>query len=309
MPIRGAAPAMAVWHAALAVVLTGVCMPASAWGDEGHRILATIAYGRLEPAVRKAVDVLLAADTDPLTARDFVSRSTWADRWRDLDRNTTKKQYNATRHWHFADIELDGGSLAQACQDHPPLPEHTLASAGPAQACVVDKIDQFTAELRDPATTKAERRKALEFVIHFVGDVHQPLHTADHKDGGGNGVPVIYGNLKSPDTLHAYWDRHLVERLGRDPAKAAVALARSITREQLRRWSTGSTADWAEESHQSAKSVAYDFSGEASFVDDHGGEGLRLDAAYEARALPVVREQLSKAGVRLAALLNTALKR
>jgi hypothetical protein len=277
---------------------------AMAWSDEGHKIVAAIAYARLTPATRKTVDEILKADEDKLTAPDFVSRATWADRYRDADRDGAKKQYNATRQWHFVDIEIEGGTLDEACFGHPPLPAGTRASAGPAKACVVDKIEQFTAELRNPATIKAERVLALKFLLHFVGDLHQPLHAADHQGSGGNAVPVHYGHLTEPDKLHAYWDRHLVEMLGTDPKKVAANLNAAITDAQAGQWSSGSPADWAKESFEKAKTVAYNFDGEASFVDGQGHTGAHLDAIYEARALPVVMEQLSKAGVRLATILN-----
>jgi hypothetical protein len=97
---------------------------------------------------------LLAADTDPLTAHDIASEATWADRYRyrDSDRDTTKIRCEATWRWHLVDIELAQPDLAPACLGHPPLPPGVPASKGSPQACVVDKIDQFTAELSDRAT-------------------------------------------------------------------------------------------------------------------------------------------------------------
>ena len=282
--------------------------PARAWGDAGHEIIATIAHARLTPAARARVDALLAADTDPLTAPDFVSRATWADRWRDADRDTTRVNYLATRQWHFADIQIDGGSLAEACNHHPPLPERTPASEGPAAACVVDKVEQFTAELRHPDTPKAEKLLALKFLLHFVGDLHQPMHAADNHDRGGNAVPVRYGGMASPTNLHSYWDFGLVQQLGADPRAVGAALNSAITSAQAGAWSAGSAARWAEDAHARARAVAYDFAGMAAFTDANGVAGWTLEAAYDARALPVVREQLSKAGVRLAAVLNAALK-
>ena len=288
----------------LAACIGGVGADAVAWGDKGHEIVAAIAYARLTPATRKIIDAMLASDNDKLTAPDFVSRATWADRYRDGDRNTTKKHYLATRQWHFVDIEIEGGTLDEACNHHPPLPPGAPASAGPAKDCVVDKIDQFTAELHDPVTTKAEKLLALKFLMHFVGDLHQPLHAADHHDSGGNAVPVLYGHRTVPDKLHAYWDHHLVEMLGTDPKKVAATLNNVITADQASQWSLGKPADWAEESFARAKTVVYDFNGVGTFVDDEGHTGERLNALYDSRALSVVKEQLSKAGVRLAATLN-----
>jgi hypothetical protein len=174
-----------------------------AWGDEGHEIVAAIAYARLTPAVRKKVDALLASDKDQLSAADFVSRATWADKWRDSDRNTTKVRYKATQNWHFVDIEIDNPDLDAACFKHPPLPAGTLASAGPADDCVVDKINEFAAELDNSSTSRAEKILALKFLEHFVGDLHQPLHSADHHDRGGNDLHILYAKRTKPDKLHA----------------------------------------------------------------------------------------------------------
>jgi hypothetical protein len=281
---------------------------AMAWGDEGHEIVAVIAYAHLTPAAKKRVDALLAADKDKLSARDFVSRATWADKWRDSDRNSTEIRYRATHNWHFVDIEIDSPNIDAACSNHPPLPAGTAASAGPANDCVVDKIDQFAAELGNPSTSKTEKILALKFLLHFVGDLHQPLHAADNHDRGGNEVPVLIGKHPVHDNLHSYWDTQLVQRLGKDPKTVGAILNKRITKTKAGEWSRGTPTDWAKESFDAAKSVAYNFSGEKRFFDDHGGKGERLDAKYNSRALPVVREHLSKAGIRLAAVLNDALK-
>jgi hypothetical protein len=291
-----------------ALALSVATFDARAWGDEGHKIVATIAYARLTPAAKKKVDALLAADNDKLTAPDFVSRATWADKWRDSDRDTTKVRYSATHNWHFVDIEIDSPNLDAACNNHPALPSGSPASAGPANDCVVDKIEQFSKELGDPGSTKAEKILALKYLEHFIGDLHQPLHAADHHDRGGNQVPVLYAKKTVPDNLHAYWDTQLVQRLGKDPKAVGATLNKGISNANAAAWSKGTPPDWAKESFAKAKATAYSFAGEQSFIDDHGGKGERLDAIYDKRALPVVREQLSKAGIRLSLILNEALK-
>jgi hypothetical protein len=111
-------------------------------------------------------------DTDTLTDHDIASEATWADKYRDSDRYTTKIRHQATRLWHFVDIELDEPNLASACFGHPPLPSGIPASKGPPRACVVDKVDQFAAELANPSTAASERLLALKFLLHFVGDLH-----------------------------------------------------------------------------------------------------------------------------------------
>jgi hypothetical protein len=295
-------------RALLALLLASVALDALAWGDEGHEIVAAIAYARLTPSAKKKADALLAADKSTLTARDFASRATWADKYRDSDRNTTRVRYDATEQWHFTDIELHNPDLDAACFNHPPLPSGTAASAGPAKDCAVDKISEFSEELSKPSTAQAEKILALKFLLHFAGDIHQPLHSADNHDRGGNDVGIVFGSRAAHGELHAYWDTELVKRLGTDARTVAAALNKRITKARANEWAKGAPADWAKESFDEAKSVAYNFSGEKTVTDDHGGTAERLDATYDKRALPVVREQLSKGGVRLAAVLNAALK-
>jgi len=104
---------------------------AVAWGDEGHEIIALIADRYPDPAVRAKVAAQLAADTDMLTDHDIASEATWADKYRDSDRNTTNARYEATWRWHFVDIEIAEPDLASACFGHPSLPAGVPASEGP----------------------------------------------------------------------------------------------------------------------------------------------------------------------------------
>jgi hypothetical protein len=217
----------------LLAAVTAVPHPAIAWGDKGHEIIALIAEHYLDPAARAKVILLLAGDADTLTEHDVGSEATWADKYRDSDRYTTKIRYQATRLWHFVDIELDEPNLASACFGHPPLPSGIPASKGPPRACVVDKIDQFATELANPATADSERLLALKFVLHFVGDLHQPLHAADDHDAGGIKELVTAEGLH-PGNLHRYWDIEFVEQLGTDARQVAGKLIGQISETQLR---------------------------------------------------------------------------
>ncbi len=163
--------------------------PALAWGDDGRKTVALIAEHFLTPAAKTQVDALLAADTDNLTQHDIASEATWADRYRDA--NHSKDHYDATKRWHFVDLEITDPDMKAACFDRKPLPAGTLASNGDKMACTVDKITQFAAELEAPVTDADERLVALKFLLHFVGDMHQPLHASDNNDAGGNSVKVM----------------------------------------------------------------------------------------------------------------------
>jgi len=156
---------------------------------------------------------LLAADTDPLTAHNIAAAATWADKFRDANQNGAREK---TRQWHFVDIEIASPDLDQACFGHPPVPPGTPASNGPEQDCVVDKIQEFAAELANPATDPEEQIVALKFLLHFVGDLHQPLHAADDHDRGGNDKRVSAAGFRAGN-LHHFWDAAFVDQLGPNP--------------------------------------------------------------------------------------------
>jgi len=285
----------------LLVAAGAVPHPALAWGDEGHEIIALIAEHYLDPAARAKVILLLAGDADTLTEHDVASEATWADKYRDSDRYTTKIRYQATRLWHFVDIELDEPNLASACFGHPPLPSGIPASKGPPRACVVDKIDQFAAELANPATADSERLLALRFLLHFVGDLHQPLHSADDHDAGGTKKLVTAEGLH-PGNLHRYWDIELVEQLGTDPRQVAARLIGQISEAQRQEWASGKPTDWAMEAFTLARNDAY------GLLPRPGDQGTySLPSGYVDQAVTDVGLQLSRAGVRLAFILSQVL--
>jgi hypothetical protein len=275
---------------------------ARAWGEEGHMVIALIADQYLQPAVRARVATLLQGDTSGVVAdRSMASESVWADRYRDSDRNTTRVRYLATGQWHYVDIELDAPDLAAACFGRVSLPAGVAASAGPANDCVVDKIDQFREELSDARTPVDEQRVALQFLLHFVGDLHQPLHAADEHDQGGNleqvdapGSPAL--------NLHRYWDTQLVQALGTDARSVAAALIGQISPQDLEVWQRGSSADWAMESFGVGKSTTF-----GMLPSPYEAHHYHLSAAYVQAATDAVRLQLKRAGVRLALLLNQTL--
>ena len=131
---------------------------ALAWGDEGHKVVALVAQSFLDADVRKRVVALLAADTSNLTAHDIASEATWADKFRDANVDGSR---NKTKQWHFVDIEITAPDFDQACFNHPKIPAGTTAADGPADDCVVDKIQEFAAELANPATDLEEQVTAL----------------------------------------------------------------------------------------------------------------------------------------------------
>jgi hypothetical protein len=273
----------------------GLPTGAAAWGSEGHQIVAAIARHYLTPKVHNKVDRMLAADPDTLTAHDMLSEANWADRYRNSG-------HGQTGNWHFVDIELDHPDLKAACFNMPA--SGPLASQGPARDCIVSKIREFTRELADPATTAAERLLALKFLLHFVGDLHQPLHAADNHDKGGNCVPLNLGGPRQVN-LHGYWDTVVVRELGDNAQSVAAALVGRITPGDKADWEKGGPPSWAAESYSIALTTAYTIGSKPGCVPDRAP--ISLPPGYDAAAREAAAVQLEKAGVRLAALLNYAL--
>jgi hypothetical protein len=267
---------------------------ALAWGVEGHEIVAAIARNYLAPRVRDKVDQMLAADPDTLTAHDMLSESVWADRYR--------AGHPQTGDWHFVDIELDHPDLQSACFG---FPAANPASQGPAHDCIVNKVTEFTSELADAATAAPERLLALKFLIHFVGDMHQPLHDSDNHDKGGNCVLLSLGGPRTVN-LHSYWDTGVVQNLGEDPQAAAQTLLARIKPENKAAWEKGDPRSWAMEGFNIAKNVAYTIGSKPGCAP--GSSPLSLPPGYDDTARDTAAVQLEKAGVRLAAILNGALR-
>jgi hypothetical protein len=282
-------------------MLSALPQHALAWGDDGHKTVALIAQRYLTPAVKMQITAMLAADTDPLTKHDFASEATWADKYRDS--NHRKDHYEETKRWHFVDLEISGPDMTTACFGRNALPAGTLASNGDKMACVVDKIAQFSTELATPRLDPEERLMALKFILHFVGDMHQPLHASDNNDAGGNDVHVTVDGFahESKDDLHGFWDTQFVDVIAKPPAALANKLLANITPAQATQWAEGTLEDWAMEAFMFAKSDAY---GNPPLSKS---EPQRLDANYATQAEKDIAEQLSKAGVRLASVLNKAL--
>jgi hypothetical protein len=238
---------------------------------------------------------MLASDSDTLTAGDFASRATWADKYRSAHRETAA--------WHFVDIEIDQPDLMGACYGFPGSPPGQWASQGPAQDCLVNKIDEFAAELKNRSTPPAERILALKFLIHFVGDLHQPLHAADHHDRGGNCI-----SLSPPQdaqhNLHAYWDVSVVNALGQSAAQIAEQLDARLSAADIKEWTQGTPQSWAMDTFEIGRRDAYAL---ASTPTCQSGGSVALSPVYQRQAEKDAVTQLLKASVRLAAVLNGAL--
>lgn len=261
--------------AALAIV---AALPgqALAWGPEGHRIVAEIAEQFLEPPAKREIVGLLALES----AATLAEISSWAD--------AIRSERPETAAWHFVNIPIHATAGAPGAYD--------AARDCPRGDCVVAAVDRFAAVLRDRAAPMRDRLEALKFVVHFVGDIHQPLNCADGDGSNGKDTHVIF--LGQPTTLHAVWDTGILAAAGVGDARVyAKRLVQSIAPANLARWRGGSPAGWASESYGIARLI---------YGGSHEARGLQL--FYETDFLPVVNVQLEKSGLRLAGVLNAALR-
>jgi hypothetical protein len=261
----------------LGIALLCLWLPAGAqaWSDEGHQIVALIADHYLQADVRARVYSLLATDQSGLTTdRGIAAESTWADRYRE--------HHPDSGDWHYVDIELD--------------------ESPSAHGQLLARIEQFRAQLCAPATTQPDRLFALQFLLHLVGDLHQPLHAADDHDRGGNQKQVSARGERRA-SLHHYWDAVFVRRLGEDAAAISQRLIAEITPAERATAARGTPAAWARESFAIARAEVY---GQLPPGDLRGVHVL--DVNYVRNARLTVRRQLQLAGLRLAQMLNEALR-
>lgn len=270
-----------------------LCEGAAAWGQLGHETVVWIAVEAMAPEALEAAKALL--DTDEA---GLVAAATWADTVRDDEEDD---RWAHSFSWHFANIAIDAPDIEAACHGHPAVPEDKWASEAPAESCVIDKIAQFHAELSDPAVPEAERRLALKFLLHFVGDLHQPLHSADDGDRGGNDkIARLPGGDPAP--LHHYWDTVFVPAIEGGPSALANVLAAEdavVDGEDV--LGTDPRA-WAEQTYALGRGAVY------GSLPAPGADGIYvLDQGYRRQAESIAAVQLQRAGRRLAALLDEAL--
>jgi hypothetical protein len=269
--------------AVLVLLLTAAwSTPVLAWGAQGHRLVALIAAARLTPIAKQNVAWLLGPET-------LADVSSWADRY--LEGNYQ------TFFWHFVNIPANATSYDRD-RDCPRQPSVAAgARADKWRDCAVDRILYNKERLGDATLDRADRAIALKFLVHFVGDLHQPFH-ASGVAHGGNDIPVsVFGSETcglNPCNLHGVWDGALIAHRGLDDARYVSALDVLIREKGWERGTAGGPGAWAMQSHAVAN---------AGLLPPHRA----VDEAYYRAHIPAVDERLALGGLRLAALLNEIL--
>jgi hypothetical protein len=267
----------------IAVIVLVAILPFNVfgWGPKGHAVVADIAYSRLTAQARENLRVILGED-------HMDAISSWPDE--------IKKQRDQSYNWHFVDIPKDAAGFDDARDCFLPNDKHKDAATD-HQNCVVDRIEFFKKVLADENASATERLEALKWIVHFVGDLHQPLHAIDTGRGGNDFKLPVFGNPQCGDypcNLHWVWDAMLLEHTGRNEAEYAASLARMIEDRQLDKKPIGTPKDWANESHLIARDIV-----------NHIPQAV--DEDYYKANIHIVDERLALAGLRLGAVLNEAL--
>jgi len=249
--------------------------PALAWGAHGHRIATRVAESRLTPEARAAIRELLnEGDT-------LAGIANWAD-------HEGHDVVPRSSPWHYVNVPLDAPRYeSRYCAD---------------ENCVVGKIKHYQSVLSDRRPPRRERQLALLFLVHFIEDVHQPLHVGDNHDRGGNQTQVQF--LEKGTNLHKLWDTDMINDIDRDERAWVDRITPSITTRDVEEWSRGGVEDWATESLQAAKKAYLFPPGSRQPI----AGGTRLGKEYEAFARPIIERRLAQAGVRLANALNAAFR-
>jgi len=276
-----------VGSAALVILVSVASTTVQTWSPQGHRLVALVAANHLTPAARQNVRSLLAEAT-------LADVAVWADQY--LEGN------NQTFFWHFVNIPSDATSYDRD-RDCPRQPGVAAGGRGDRwRDCVVDRIRYNQERLAEPSLDRADRAVALKFLVHLIGDLHQPFHALG-VERGGNGILVsAFGSATCsyddgtpyPCNLHGVWDTVLIAHRRLSDQQYLAELERQI---KQRRWdevAIGSPAEWSMESHALAKVALLPPAGV-------------VDEAYYRAQIPVVDERLALGGLRLAAWLNRSL--
>ncbi len=232
-----------------------------AWGPTGHRVIGHIAEQHLSSKAKKNIQKILGHES-------LAIASTWMDEVR------SDTAFDHTRDWHW--VTIPDGQTYEATEKNP-------------NGDLIGTIERVKASLRDPSTSLTETRRDLRFLIHLIGDLHQPLHVGRGDDRGGNSFKLKW--MRSPSNLHRVWDSDIIELQQLSFTELAQSLE-PVTPVVKNQWQQGTTVDWAHEA-MTYRPQIYNVEPDAE-----------IGYEYAYRNWDLVRHQLLKGGVRLAGVLN-----
>ncbi|MEQ8410015.1 MAG: S1/P1 nuclease [Erythrobacter sp.] len=276
--------------AALLALLASALLPsaAQAWGFYAHRKTAEIAEANVSPETRAGIRRLMASEklvgTPDCSLATIEDASVWPDCIR---RDYWRWGYTAA--WHYR--------TAPICE------AYDARANCPGGSCVTGQIERAHRVLADESLPDHVRLEALAFMVHFVGDVHMPLHSGDKGDRGGNDRRAAYG-IKPGLNLHRIWDGPLAERAISDPADPVV---RRYSAAESAKLGGGTPAEWGRESWQISRSFVYPTAFDTENVcESELPKETKLTQDDIVRGVPIAKRRVQQAGIRIAELLESA---
>jgi hypothetical protein len=245
------------------VIALSLVLPAHAWGKTGHRVTAEIAQHYLSGSADQAIHDILGPE-------GIAEAADWADFMRSSPDPFWRSEANP---WHYVTIP-QGMTYDEI--------------TAPTEGNAITALAKFRAIAIDPAAPLEDRQLALRFIVHLVGDLHQPLHAGNGTDRGGNQFICTF--FEEMSNLHEVWDEKLIQYEELSYTEWTAWLVQKITSDQLAEWAKARPAEWADESAAIRDTIYPDT------------QILSWDYVYQAR--PILKQRLSQGGVRLAAYLN-----
>jgi hypothetical protein len=242
--------------------------PAIAWGKTGHRVVAAIADAQLSGLARAHVKEILGQ------AEGLEEAANWPDEMRSDPAPFWQK---TSTPWHY--VTLNG-----VIYDH-----------APPQGDALEALNKYSATLRDPNARLVDKQTALRFVVHIVGDLHQPLHVGKCCDKGGNDIKVKWFGRDL--NLHSVWDSALIDEQQLSFTEMTAKLQRHTSDADVIAWWDINPRNWMNESAQIRDTIYPRPSGDPKKVPE-------LSYSYVYQNTPIMEQRLKQAGVRLAAYLN-----
>lgn len=273
----------------LAIVASLLSGPAMAWGYLGHATIGKIALANVKPSTRAEIRRLMTyqaqLDTPECAMTSIDKVATWPDCIKG-----ERERWAYQNSWHYHDQPICGTfDLKLNCRDG---------------MCATAQILRDEKLLANRKLAPVLRLEALAFLVHFVGDIHQPLHVGENEDQGGNKVKADYGDAPGRN-LHSVWDTTLAERAITSARPPLVRVYSPAEKAQL---ATGTLEDWTRESYEISRDVLYPlaFGGTLPCDVKEPHKVVWTNAAIE-QAIPIVDERIERAGLRLAKMLDKAL--
>lgn len=249
--------------ALLASAIVLVPFKASAWGQTGHRVTASIAEHYLSDAARKEIEALFPHAS-------LAEISTYADEKRSEPTEYWKK---TTFYWHFATVP-DGKTYEK--------------TGAPPEGDAYTALKAFTDTLKNPHASREDKQLALHFIVHIIGDLHQPLHVGNGTDAGGNKFKVEF--FWQDSNLHRVWDTQMINNQELSYTEWTDWLLKKISDTDAATWSKATPLQWMQESVQIRQTIY--------------PKEDKLSYSYQYQHLPTIKLRLQQGGVRTAAYLN-----